>query len=174
MLLNFYVQGHAPGSTPVYEDEGMLSRFSQKVQGAVESVREMSTDEMKQEAEQRLHRLVDIFRGMFRFLAGSEDVHPTPQPAPEQEQKTVKQEGGWFSSVTGMFSGIKGPSSSASSSAESWSGPAFTEGEVHADLVMVRLTRVHDDWGLNDTVQNEQGYYEFRYLLIDMPSECWT
>ena len=36
-----------------------------------------------------------------------------------------------------MFSGIKGGSKSGGSSGETWNGSMFTEGEVHADLVMV-------------------------------------
>ncbi|KAI0724279.1 TIM21-domain-containing protein [Cerioporus squamosus] len=157
MLLNFYVQGRPPGSTGPYtveeEDEGMLSRWSRKVQGAVISLREMSVEEMKEEAARRGQRLVDMSKGLFKFLTGEEDAASTPQPAVVQERRAEKEEKGWLSSVTGLFSGIKGAARPGGSSSEASGGAAFTEGEVHADLVM-----------------NDQGYYEFRYLLIDMPN----
>ncbi|RPD63224.1 hypothetical protein L227DRAFT_592146 [Lentinus tigrinus ALCF2SS1-6] len=157
MLLNFYIQGRPPGSTGPYyveqEDEGIVSRWTHKVQVAVNSLREMSVDEMKEEAAKRGQRLVDLSKGLFKFLTGEEDATSTPQPIVVQEQKVEKEEKGWASSVTGLFSGIKGASRSGSSSSEASGGAAFAEGEVHADLVM-----------------NDQGYYEFRYLLIDMPN----
>ena len=143
MLLNFYVQGHTPGSSrQAYaegEGDGVLSRLSHKVQGTVETLQEMSVEDMKDEAMKRGQRVADMGRGMFRFLTGAEDAQATPQFAPVPEQKPAKEESGWISSVTGLFSGIKGSSRSGGSSSDTWNGPAFTEGEVHADLVMVRI-----------------------------------
>ena len=138
MLLNFYVHGSAPGfpaSNP--EDEGMLSRLSHKVQGATESLQEMSAEDMKEEVTKKAQDVVDASRGLFRFLAGSEDEQTTDHVAPVQEQKSSKEGQGWFSSVTGLFSGIKGSSRPGGSATDAHSRPAFTEGEVHADLVMV-------------------------------------
>ncbi|TFK89761.1 hypothetical protein K466DRAFT_486161 [Polyporus arcularius HHB13444] len=157
MLLNFYIQGRPPGSTGPYsvdqEDESTLSRWSRKVQGAVISLQEMSVEEMKEEAARRGQRLVDMSKELFKFLTGEVDASSAPQPVVVQEQRAEKEQKGWLSSVTGLFSGIKGATRSGGSSSEAHSGAAFTEGEVHADLVM-----------------NDQGYYEFRYLLIDMPN----
>ncbi len=143
MLLNFYIQGRPPGSTGPYsvnqEDEGTLSRWSRKVQGAVISLQEMSVDEMKEEAARRGQRLVDMSKELFKFLTGEVDASSAPQPVVVQEQRAEKEQKGWLSSVTGLFSGIKGATRSGGMSSEAHSGAAFTEGEVHADLVMVSV-----------------------------------
>ncbi|KAH9922005.1 TIM21-domain-containing protein [Epithele typhae] len=153
MLLNFYVQGHASGSSAAaYGDEGFFSRISHKAQDAVITLREMSTEDMVSTASAKSQQVVDLGRSMFRFLTGSEDAQPSPQAVPTAEHSKLKEEGGWMSSMAGMFSGIKGSTRAAGSSRDRGS-PAYTEGEVHADLVM-----------------NDRGYYEFRYLLIDMPN----
>ncbi|PIL29633.1 hypothetical protein GSI_08270 [Ganoderma sinense ZZ0214-1] len=154
MLLNFYVQGRPPGSASYTgeEEDGFFTRMSHKTQLAAVKLGEMSFEDIKEEATTRGIRLVELTKGMFRFLTGEEDARPAALPVPVPEKK-VEETKGWMSSVTGMFSGIKGSTRSGSSSGEAYGGPAFTEGEVHADLVM-----------------NDQGYYQFRYLLIDMPN----
>ena len=143
MLLNFYVQGRPPGATGPYyaeqEDESLVSRWTQKVQDAVISLREMSAEEMKEEAVKRSQRLVELSKELFKFLTGEEDATSTPQPVLVQEQRVEKEEKGWMSSVTGLFSGIKGASRSGGSSSDTSSGAVFAEGEVHADLVMVSV-----------------------------------
>ncbi|KAI0768555.1 TIM21-domain-containing protein [Trametes elegans] len=156
MLLNFYVQGRPPGSgpAPADTDEGVFARLSRKAQEKVGALQAMSWDEVKDVVERRGERAMEAAKDLFRFLSGEEVARPKPLPLPVQEKKEEQEKKGWFSSVTGLFSGIKGSASGvAGAAAEAWNGPAFTEGEVHADLVM-----------------NDQGYYEFRYLLIDMPN----
>ncbi|EIW64526.1 uncharacterized protein TRAVEDRAFT_68318 [Trametes versicolor FP-101664 SS1] len=156
MLLNFYVQGRAPGSAPslLESDEGFFATAAQKAQEKVTALHGMSWDEVKEEAERRAEAVLEMGRSAFRFLSGEEVARAKPPPMPVQEHKQEQEKKGWLSSVTGLFSGIKGTArSSAGSSSEAWNGPALTEGEVHADLVM-----------------NDQGHYEFRYLLIDMPN----
>ncbi|KAI8995382.1 TIM21-domain-containing protein [Trametes punicea] len=156
MLLNFYVQGRPPGSAPSPADaeEGALARFAHKMQEKATGLQSMSWEEVKEEAERRGERALDMMKGLFRFLTGEEVARPKPPPMPVQETKEKQEKKSWFASVTGLFVGIKGTTRGGlSSGAEAWNGPMFTEGEVHADLVM-----------------NDQGYYEFRYLLIDMPN----
>ncbi len=114
----------------------MLARLKHKTQLFVHSLQDMSLDEMKDEAANRGQRLVDSTKGLFRFLTGEEIATPS-QPVEVREQKEEKEEKGWMSSVTGMFSGIKGGSKSSSPSGDTWNGTTFAEGEVHADLVMV-------------------------------------
>ncbi|KAI1797619.1 TIM21-domain-containing protein [Ganoderma leucocontextum] len=154
MLLNFYVQGRPPGSASYVgeEEDGFFTRMSHKAQLAAMKLGEMSFEDIKEEALTRGIRLVELTKGMFRFLTGEEDARPAAPPMPPPEKK-VEENKGWMSSVTGMFSGIKGTAKPGGSAGEVYSSSAFTEGEVHADLVM-----------------NDQGYYQFRYLLIDMPS----
>ncbi|KAI0757272.1 TIM21-domain-containing protein [Daedaleopsis nitida] len=150
MLLNFYVQGRPPGSSETYDvpedDVGVFARSMRRIQG-------MSFEEMQEEVTKRAHRLTEMWRGMFRFLTGEEVARPSPQAAPVQQQEVVKEEKGWVSSVAGLFSGIKGSTRSSVPSTDASNGPLFSEGEVHADLIM-----------------NDKGYYEFRYLLIDIPN----
>ncbi|KAI0639135.1 TIM21-domain-containing protein [Trametes polyzona] len=156
MLLNFYVQGRPPGSSaaPADEDEGFIARVTRQVQEKAGALQAMSWDEVKGEAERRAERALEMAKGVFRFLSGEEVERSKPPPMPVQERKQEQEKKGWLASVTGMFSGIKAAGRNAGGSgSEAWNGPAFTEGEVHADLVM-----------------NDQGYYEFRYLLIDMPN----
>ena len=138
MLLNFYVQGRPPGSASYAgeEEDGFFTRMSHKAQLAAMKLGEMSFEDIKEEATTRGIRLVELTKGMFRFLTGEEDVRPAVPPVPVQEKK-MEEKKGWMSSVTGMFSGIKGSTRSGSSSAEAYNGPTSTEGEVHADLVMV-------------------------------------
>ncbi|KAI0359102.1 hypothetical protein OH77DRAFT_1473742 [Trametes cingulata] len=157
MLLNFYVQGRPPGSRSESledTDDGILARLSRKAQENFDKLHGMSWDEIRGEAETRAARVLEMAKGVFRFLSGEEVARSKPAPEPVQQPKQEQEKKGWAAAVTGLFSGIKGTARSASGSgAESWNGPAFTEGEVHADLVM-----------------NDQGYYEFRYLLIDFPN----
>jgi len=59
---------------------------------------------------------------------------------------------GW--SVVGLFSGLRGRrTGSPEISSKRANGEMWTDGEVHADLV-----------------RNDEGYFEFRYLLIDIPN----
>ncbi|KAI0374446.1 hypothetical protein BV20DRAFT_507695 [Pilatotrama ljubarskyi] len=158
MLLNFYVQGRPPGSRlESSEDDGedgVLARFARKAEENFSKLHAMSWDEIRGEAEKRAARVLEMAKGVFRFLSGEEVARSKPPPVPVQESKPEQEKKGWVSAVTGMFSGIKGTArGAAGSGGESWNQPAFTEGEVHADLVM-----------------NDQGYYEFRYLLIDFPN----
>ncbi|KAI9066684.1 hypothetical protein FKP32DRAFT_1755734 [Trametes sanguinea] len=156
MLLNFYVQGRPPGSPalPADEDPNYFARMAHKAQEKMVALQSMSWDDIKAEAEARSERAAEAMKGLFRFLTGEEGSQPKAAPMPVQEKREEQEKKGWLASVTGLFSGIKGTTRSGSgSSADAWNGPAFTEGEVHADLVM-----------------NDQGYYEFRYLLIDMPN----
>lgn len=144
MLLNFYVQGRAPGSAPslLESEEGFFATAAQKAQEKVTALHGMSWDEVKEEAERRAEAVLEMGRSAFRFLSGEEVARAKPPPMPVQEHKQEQEKKGWLSSVTGLFSGIKGTArSSAGSSSEAWNGPALTEGEVHADLVMVCIMR---------------------------------
>ena len=101
-----------------------------------------ASDELQDEATKRGQRILDSAKGLFRFLTGEEVARPASQPVEVREQKVEKEAKGWFSSVTGVFSGIKGSSQSSGSSGDAVSGSGFAEGEVHADLVMVRAVIV--------------------------------
>lgn len=148
MLLNFYVQGRPPRSASYAgeEEDGFFTRMSHKAQFAAMKLGEMSFEDIKEEALTRGTQLVELTKGMFRFLTGEQDARPTAPPVPVQEKKVEENEN-WMSSVMGMFSGIKGPTKPGGSAGEVYNGAGFTEGEVHADLVMVRQHRSVSEQG---------------------------
>ncbi|OBZ79731.1 Mitochondrial import inner membrane translocase subunit tim21 [Grifola frondosa] len=154
MLMNFYVQGHRPGSEPpsTSESESYLSSAFRRAKESVSALADMSLDDIVQSAKEHADNVFEAARQRFRFLSG-DAVPPLPLPAaPKEDVKEKKKEGGWMSGFTGLFSGIKGVARTAAQS-DSSDGQLYSEGEVHADLVM-----------------NDQGYFEFRYLLIDIPN----
>lgn len=81
---------------------------------------------------------------VFRYLSGAPLVLPEvviTDPEVERKKST-----GW--NFVGIFSSVRGNINRAGRGSSSW-----TDGEVHADLI-----------------RNDHGYFEFRYLLIDIPN----
>ncbi|TCD70670.1 hypothetical protein EIP91_002394 [Steccherinum ochraceum] len=153
MLLNFYVKGQPPGSLSTSPEDSYLDSVVRWTQDTTATLSTMSLEELGDSAKDRVDRTLEQCKRMFKFLSG--DSLPTtrdvPSTLPEVKEEQKKQ--GWFSGFTGVFSGIKGPSAAHNEHFEDpTTGPVDTDGEVHADLVM-----------------NDQGYFEFRYLLIDIP-----
>jgi len=66
-----------------------------------------------------------------------------------KEQENAEAQSWW--GLTNMFTGLRGWRSYGGESIAA--GTTWTEGEVHADLV-----------------RNDEGYFVFRYLLIDIPN----
>lgn len=152
MLLHFFVQGQTPGS--VSEDsESYLNKAMASIQSIASEISEMSLDEVTQEINRRSKQVFESCKRMFRFLSGDDVSTPSVPSAPHIPAAEEKKPSGWMSGFTGMFSGLKGVSGSSAEHTEDVpSLPTETEGEVHADLIM-----------------NDQGFFEFRYLLIDFP-----
>ncbi|KAG1829230.1 hypothetical protein DFJ58DRAFT_719715 [Suillus subalutaceus] len=111
----------------------------------IESLSSLTLDETIALAKEKLESIGQSAKRAFRYLSG--DVAPSPAPHPQlstndsQENERKQEKGMW--SFAGLFSGLKGRRS----------GVSWTEGEVHADLV-----------------RNDEGYFVFRYLLIDLPN----
>ncbi|KAI6136864.1 TIM21-domain-containing protein [Pisolithus sp. B1] len=96
--------------------------------------------------------LVDSTKRAFRYLSG--DVVPREMPYPVDEEKQKETERSVEPSLwglTGLFKGLRRRQPSGEASVDT--GVVWTEGEVHAELV-----------------RNDDGYFTFRYLLIDIPS----
>jgi import inner membrane translocase subunit TIM21 len=98
--------------------------------------------------------MLDTSKQLFKYLSGA-TIPPSPiSPAPSLDSKVPQKEsvGSW--SFAGLFSGLRGlkggPTAESLREAE---GQAWTDGEVHADLI-----------------RNNDGYFVFRYLFIDIPS----
>ncbi|KAG1904819.1 TIM21-domain-containing protein [Suillus fuscotomentosus] len=145
MLLNFYVQGSSSAKSAQQADEETGPSY-------IESLSSLTLDETIGLAKEKLESIGRSAKRAFRYLSG--DVTPLPAPHPQlstndrQENERKQEKGVW--SVAGLFSGLKGRRSVAEGAGDS--GVPWTEGEVHADLVL-----------------NDDGYFVFRYLLIDIP-----
>lgn len=139
MLLNFYVKGQPPGSHSTSTDESYVDSAIRWTQDTSSTFLEMTPNEILDAAKERLDRLSENFKQMFRFLSGDSVPTPRGMPTSSPDVKEEKQEKGWISSLTGVFSGIKGASVAHTEHFEDPAGPVDTEGEVHADLVMVGL-----------------------------------
>ncbi|KAH9947703.1 TIM21-domain-containing protein [Amylocystis lapponica] len=152
MLLHFFIQGRPPGTTLASVPEQESSYLDRARQWTTNAA-EMSFDEILESVRARGESALEATKRMFRFLSG--DRVPRPPPAqPAQKEVVEKKESGWSSGFTGLFSGLRGTAPGASGAhVDASDGNVYTEGEVHADLIM-----------------NDKGYFEFRYLLVDIPS----
>lgn len=146
MLLNFYVQGSSSARSAQQADEEAGPSY-------IESLSSLTLDEAIALAKDKLESIGQSAKRAFRYLSG--DVAPSPAPHPQlstndnQENGREQEKGMW--SFAGLFSGLKGRRNVSEGAGDS--GVSWTEGEVHADLV-----------------RNDEGYYVFRYLLIDIPN----
>lgn len=110
---------------------------------------ELTYDDIKE----KVWSLADSTKRAFRFLSG-DVVLPREVPHPVDEEKQEERERNEERSlwgITGLFKGLRRWRPSGEASMDT--GVVWTEGEVHAELV-----------------RNDDGYFTFRYLLIDIPS----
>lgn len=142
MLLNFYIKGRLPGSASTAQDDSYVESAIHWTQTTTSALSAMSFDELMDNAKVRMEHVLEKWKQMFKFLSG--DSVPTKRDIPPSspEVREEKQEKGWLSGLTGVFSGIKGPSAAHTDHFEDpITGPVDTDGEVHADLVMVKTYR---------------------------------
>ena len=171
MRLHFFVQGREPGSASSSED-GYFARTVAWAQQSFSNVSEMSLDEIVDDMKSRANGVFDSCRGIFRFLSGESGPSHQSPTATVSEAVEEPRPKGWLSNVTGMFSGIKSTSSTSSESKSLYNGPMATEGEVHADLVMVSgQFTLTSEIIANHYPQNDSGYFEFRHLTVDIPGK---
>ncbi|KAI0094562.1 TIM21-domain-containing protein [Irpex rosettiformis] len=163
LLLNFYVEAkRRSGNTIAYEDqtwwESASEWTSQRLATVSDTTPEQAWESTKEFANEKWERA----KRLFRFLNGDPVPATRPSaPAPTPEVKEVKEESGWKSSFTGLFSGLRGASREVGESlSDSDNDEGYTEGEVQAMLVMLILF-----------LQNDNRQFEFRYLRIDVPGE---
>ncbi|KAF7978924.1 hypothetical protein HWV62_44462 [Athelia sp. TMB] len=157
MILNFYVKGKPPGSTPFLSKDPSDSYIDAMTSWAGDKLAifsELDFDEAVEWTKDRATSMMERSKGLFRYLSGAPMAPLSlPEPLHMEAKETKKPEGtGW--SLIGMFSGLRGTRTNPSESTRS-NGELWTEGEVHADLV-----------------RNDDGYFEFRYLLIDIPNSA--
>ena len=140
LLLNFFIQGQDP-SKPIIREidsrrEAVVDWSTQKK----EVILDMSYDDMVDGTKQYSGEVWERCKRLFRFLSGEPLPSSKAPPPPPPERKQEKQEGGWTSGLMGMFAGLKAHGQDSSNASEDGpTGQVYTDGEVHADLIMVGL-----------------------------------
>ncbi|KAH7883842.1 TIM21-domain-containing protein [Phlebopus sp. FC_14] len=142
MLLNFYVKG-LPTSSPSPSSPNNETTRSD----LLEELKSISFDDVKA----KVVLIVTSAKRAFRYLSGDVVPSPTPPVVTEEANKEREDKERSLWGITGLFSGLRGRRPQSEGRGDV--GMAWTEGEVHADLV-----------------RNDEGYFVFRYLLIDIPN----
>ncbi|KAF8887979.1 TIM21-domain-containing protein [Gymnopilus junonius] len=154
MIMTFYVQGHPEGEPTTSSEGSYFEKVSNWAHAKGDALSDLSFDEFVEWSEQTGRNLWDKSVRAFKYLSGS----PLPPPAiPELPSAEVQDHGkkeessAW--NFAGIFSSLKGSKNPNGEISSTHSGTHYTEGEVHADLI-----------------KNPDGYFVFRYLLVDIPS----
>jgi mitochondrial import inner membrane translocase subunit TIM21 len=140
MIMTFYVQGSAPGTSSVSPEASYFDLASEWVQDKVVTISEMSLEESRTWAEKRTEQLWEKTKRLFRYLSGA----PTPPPPlpsypdPKAESSKAEESIGW--SITGMFGSLRGAIGNPGSAKLGNDGRMFTDGEVHAHFVRVSFS----------------------------------
>jgi import inner membrane translocase subunit TIM21 len=155
MIMTFYVQGRPQGEIAPPLDSSYLGSMSEWIQDKFSGLSELSFDEAMAWLKQGGMNIRDKSIRAFKYLSGAPlpPIYVPSMPSPESKE-SAKKEVTTIWSVAGMFSSLKAKRTSDAKTSKQTSR-SFTEGEVHADLV-----------------KNKDGYFEFRYLLVDIPSSC--
>lgn len=173
--MTFYIHGQPPGSSVVPSvDASYLETATNWTKLKLIQASELTLDESLEWSKEYARIMWDKTRRLFKYLAGS-PLPPPPLPTQQNqisEPSKAEESSTW--TFAGMFSALRGSkgSSSRAESKRTPDGQVFTEGEVHADLVRVsRLNLCAQDRIIVTMWQNKDGYFVFRYLLIDIPSK---
>jgi import inner membrane translocase subunit TIM21 len=141
MRLNFFVQGRPQGSSP--PTDSYLDSLAEWTNDKASALSELTLDESLEWARRFAQDTKESLQRLFRYLSGA-PLPPPPLrtlPPPDSSDALQKGENAW--SFAGLFSGIRGPKMSSQTSTMREPGDqAWTDGEVHVDLVMVRRTSI--------------------------------
>ncbi|KAF8807257.1 hypothetical protein BYT27DRAFT_7189355 [Phlegmacium glaucopus] len=154
MIMTFYVQGRPQGEIAPPSDSSYFESLSEWVQRKFSGLSVLSFDEAVAWSKQSGINIWDKSIHAFKYLSGA-PLPPTlvpSMPFPEAKE-SARKEVTTVWSFAGVFSSLKGAKKASKEKTSRQIGRSFMEGEVHADLV-----------------KNKDGYFEFRYLLVDMPS----
>jgi len=152
MLMTFYVQGRLDGETSAPSEESYLNSTKAWIQDKTDILYGSSFDDALSWLKENAKNARDKSIAAFKYLSGNPLPPPLPDPHPVQYEVKTHTDSSWR--FAGIFSSLKGQRvSSTETPSKPLSGRRFTEGEVHADLV-----------------KNKEGYFVFRYLLVDIPS----
>ncbi|KAK2462038.1 hypothetical protein APHAL10511_006501 [Amanita phalloides] len=153
MILTFYVQGKPEGWMPPSSEMSILEITHAWTRDKYENLSNFKLDESLEWSKDQVEAALEKLKDLFRYLSGMEKPVLPPIPPAVQEAANVQRKnerGAW--NFAGIFSSLRGSKRTSREAVRS-GGQIFTDGEVHADLI-----------------RNEQGYFVFRYLLVDLPS----
>ncbi|PPQ66126.1 hypothetical protein CVT26_010927 [Gymnopilus dilepis] len=154
MIMTFYVQGRPEGENVTPSEDSYYEKLSHWVHDKSSALSDLSFDELVEWSNHTGRQIWDKSVRAFKYLSGSPLPPPTIPEFPSETQDPVRKEESNAWNFAGIFSSLRGPKRTAGDTAPSTpSGTYYTEGEVHADLI-----------------KNPEGYFVFRYLLIDIPS----
>ena len=159
MIMTFYVQGRPQGEIAPPLDSSYFKSMSEWVQDRLSGLSELSFDEVIAWSKQSGMNIWDKSIRAFKYLSGAPlpPMHVPSMPSPETKD-SARKEVTTIWSFAGVFSSLKrSKKTSNEKKSRQTGGRSFMEGEVHADLV-----------------KNKDGYFKFRYLLVDMPSLCFS
>jgi len=159
MILNFYVQGKPPGSSSKLDKDPSESYLDAVVHWTGDKaslLSEITLNEAIEWTKEQTSNAWERSKRAFRYLSGSPlpPVSLPERPLVDAKETNKPESRGW--SFVGMFSGLRGTRTrSTETNVKRADGEMWTDGEVHADLI-----------------RNNNGYFEFRYLLIDIPNSA--
>jgi len=153
MIMTFYVQGRPEGEVLPQSDDSYLDSASSWVQDKASVISDLSFDEAVECSRDSGRNMMDKLVRAFKYLSGAPLPTPSLPPLPAEEKEGAKKQGNSSWGFAGIFSSLRTTKGATGDAPLRSGGQQFTEGEVHADLV-----------------KDKDGYFVFRYLLVDIPS----
>jgi len=157
MLLNFYVQANSQSPD---QDASYFESVSTSIKNTATNLSEISWQEAGDWIMVQTRETVDYAKDLFRYLSGDpvSSKSRTSQislPVPQKQEIPAGDGKRFWENFTGLFGSLRGGSRKGpyEGTLDAGHGRVWQEGEVHADLV-----------------RDSNGYFVFRYILIDIPS----
>jgi mitochondrial import inner membrane translocase subunit TIM21 len=147
MRLNFYVRGCPPGSSPASSESSYLASLVEWSRDKVSLLSELTLDESVAWVKDCAEDMKERSKRLFRYLSGRPLPRPplrTSPPTDSNDMPAKTNESAW--SFAGLFSSLRGPREQQRISIREKDSQFWTEGEVHADLVLVRLVALLSYW----------------------------
>ena len=151
MFLHFYIQGSQPGTKVTDASEGHFNSMIHWTSDGLSRLSDMSFDDVVDGVRARAAGVAESSKALFRFLSGEPTTTPSPNQPPTREPAPVEQESSSVWNFAGLFSSIKGKR--RGDGLNEADERVFIEGEAHAELV-----------------RNDQGYFDFKDLVVEIPS----
>jgi import inner membrane translocase subunit TIM21 len=139
MILTFYIQGRADGASTLPSEIGYYEAFTDRMREKLTRLPDMTLNEAIVWCQDQVVGAWEQSKRTIKYLSGAPVPAPPLANTVEQENKIEKpvESNGW--NFAGIFSSLKG-SRGSSGSFLKVDNRAFTEGEVHADLIRVSVT----------------------------------